>query len=453
MTQTIKYTKYLNFREEYSYFSFNDFSVARVDDELRMKFFFSLDDKYSFEPEMSIQIGEDFLNGNVLIESLKPFVFHIGMVELISYWKAACPKKVIIKPYTLNDEQIAWWKYLYFQGLGEFFYVNGIPAKLDDFMEIECQSSRTFKKSNLDLIDQVLVPVGGGKDSVVSLELLKTQYNALPLIMNPRKATLDTVVMAGYGKYNYLKIKRSIHPALLELNKQGFLNGHTPFSALLAFVTVLSAILSGRKHIMLSNESSANEATVAGTDVNHQYSKSMDFERNFREYVNKWLHSEVDYKSFLRPLSELQIGKIFSQFEKHHATFRSCNVGSKTDSWCGKCSKCLFTYIILSPFIEPDKLNAIYGNDMYNDEDLVSVFRELLGLEETKPFECVGTVDEVLVCVNNALKWFPNEKPYLLKYFLDLNLVNITDLYVVLDEFDNDHFLDNKQLNILKKAL
>ena len=65
---------------------------------------------------------------------------------------------------------------------------------------------------------------------------------------------------------------------MLQLNSEGYINGHTPFSAIVAFSSVLTAALNGQKYITLSNENSANESTVKDSKVNHQYSKSYEFE-------------------------------------------------------------------------------------------------------------------------------------------------------------------------------
>ena len=221
-----------------------------------------------------------------------------------------------------------------------------------------------------------------GKDSIVTLELLGDLPGSIPLILNPRGASLNTVLARGYSEEDYIDIRRTIDPALLKLNDEGFLNGHTPFSALLGFVCALAAVISGKRFVALSNESSANEATIPGTTINHQYSKSVAYEKDFRHYPGRYLAPEVEYFSFLRPLNELQISRLFTGYPEYFPLFRSCNAGSKTDSWCGKCSKCLFSYIILSPFYtRGGPLNGIFGRDLFDDPDLIHYFDQLTGLQ------------------------------------------------------------------------
>jgi hypothetical protein len=244
---------------------------------------------------------------------------------------------------------------------------------------------------------------------------------------------------------------------LLELNKQDFLNGHTPFSALLAFQCLLASALTGYRHIALSNESSANESTVEDTQINHQYSKSVAFEIDFRNYVTKYVSPDFNYFSFLRPLNELQIGRLFSQFPEYFDIFKSCNVGSKTDIWCGKCPKCLFAYIILSPFISHNRMEQIFGKDLFADASLWDYLKQLTGIDEVKPFECVGTVDEVNHALRMILSDHEDEKlPVLLRQYKESMRYAKEDIYMsqgLLNSFDNGHFLNDKFLTILKNAL
>lgn len=422
-------------RREFGTFTFVKQTVMRAEGKLSLAFDFSLDDRYFFRPTLEIPSRPFFDWDNIPDEQLQSLAFQIGMTELVSYWKIACPKRVVVKPFSLTESQKIFWKKLYYNGLGEFLYLNGITVSEADLMEIECDGSQSFAKVGIPLDEQTLVPVGGGKDSVVTLECLRKGMPVIPLIVNPRGATLNCVKTARYGENDFIVINRTLDPTILKLNAEGYLNGHTPFSALLAFITVLVAFGSKSKYIALSNENSANESTVPGTNINHQYSKSIEFERDFRNYVAENLNDNVQYFSFLRPLSELQIAKLFAQCETYHPVFRSCNVGSKTDSWCGHCPKCLFTWIILSPFLSREKLTAIFSKDLLNDSTLRPFFEELNGTAPVKPFECVGTVEEVRACVEAAENH------------------NFTAVEAILNRFNSEHFLPEKFEQILKSRL
>jgi hypothetical protein len=412
LKRTDNQSKFDALREAFSTFTFEQQTVKRENGTLSLAFDFNLDDRYHFRPTLEIPVRPFFDWDGIPEEQLQILAFQIGMTELVSYWKIACPKRVVVKPFALTETQKAFWKKLYYNGLGEFLYLNSITVSEADLMEIEspqlpmsflgrtCEGRESMGSVKFE--ERTLVPIGGGKDSVVTLECLRNQMPIIPLIVNPRGATLNCVKKAGYKEDEFIIINRTLDPTMLQLNAEGYLNGHTPFSALLAFISVLVAFGSRSKYIALSNENSANESTVPGTNINHQYSKSIEFESDFRNYVAENLNDEVQYFSFLRPLSELQIAKLFSQCEAYYPVFRSCNVGSKTDSWCGHCPKCLFTWIILSPFLSREKLTSIFGKDLMSDESLQPILEELNGTAAVKPFECVGTVEEVRACLKDA---------------------------------------------------
>ena len=411
MKRTDNQSKFDALRKAFSTFVFEKQTVKKENGALHLAFDFSLDDRYHFRPTLEIPARPFFDWDSIPEAQLEALAFQIGMTELVSYWKIACPKRVVVKPFGLTDSQKAFWKKLYYNGLGEFLYLNGITVTEAELMDLESLLPMSFPRrtregmesmGSIQFREQTLVPIGGGKDSVVTMECLRNEMPIIPLIVNPRGATLNCVKTAGYMDNEFIVINRTLDPTMLKLNAEGYLNGHTPFSALLAFISVLVAFGSRSKYIALSNENSANESTVPGTNINHQYSKSIEFERDFRNYVAENLSDEVQYFSFLRPLSELQIAKLFSQCEAYHPVFRSCNVGSKTDSWCGHCPKCLFTWIILSPFLSREKLTDIFGKDLMADVSLRPILEELDGTAAVKPFECVGTVEEVRACLKAA---------------------------------------------------
>ena len=434
--------KYNDFRHRYPVMEYCGYEWLECEEGLRLRFDLRMGD-IEFHPTALVE-RRRFLNFDIDKRLMDGLVFDIGMIELISYWKCACPPTVKVTCGSLTEEQVAFWKKLYWNGLGEFYYTNGIEETPEAFLEVgsgECvvgsgaAALEVLPAIPYALPTDYLVPVGGGKDSVVTLELLRRAGKKIrPLIMNPRGATVECARVAGFPMDEVLVIRRTIDPTLLELNANGYLNGHTPFSAMLAFYTRLASALSGIPNVALSNENSANESTVKGSYVNHQYSKSLEFEDDFRRYTvgsgecvvdstrvpmlptNNYPLPTYNYFSFLRPLSELQIAMLFSRFTAYHDVFRSCNVGSKQDIWCGHCAKCLFAYIILSPFIDPARLSQIFGKPMLDDLTLEHEFKQLVGEAETKPFECVGTVREVRQALTMAIeRWYPKQLPALLK--------------------------------------
>jgi hypothetical protein len=572
------HSKFISLRRDYPKFVYESYAWEWIDVNgvindgnsgetadkraLRISFVFKIldangDEAFVFEPSvlLSLPFVLRYCESNSQIDTL---IFNCGMVEMVSYWKATCSPITQVVCGILTDEQQAWWKRLFFNGLGEFFYINRIDADLEWFMRLQnpigeewiawdcnrCAGKETTAADSTgvagildtagmayavdiasavsttdsagiasisdmagaaDVIygaDKTLVPVGGGKDSCVTLELLrKTDFfmsqsacnsgasatmsdsgkttadkKLIPFIINPRGATEKCCARAGFAINDIAVMYRAIDPLLLEMNEHGFLNGHTPFSAMLAFYSTLAATLADAKYIALSNESSANEATViirgnacakhislsnessaneaiVTTDcadcggANHQYSKSFEFEQDFRWYSERFLfcnnQNELpypEYFSLLRPLSEAHIAKIFSQYPQYFDVFKSCNVGSKTDIWCGHCAKCLFVYIILAPFLKPETLQKIFnGKNLLDDMSLQKEFDELVGAADVKPFECVGTVSEVNWALQHSL-----EKGALLNYYKTLVVSKIPQQTEKIFAINHNHAIPKK---------
>lgn len=393
-------------RDRYPRFIYESYELASGDDGLTITFKFSVPGLAEFTPRCVIPVAPERIK-NKDAQMLHRLAFLLGMVELISYWKIACPPEVVVQAGKLNEAEVEFWRKLYFGGLGEFFYRNNCPADYDNFMylhSVEVRENLPFfwtlstyeamNKLEEKNVREVLVPVGGGKDSAVSLAFLKAAgYRCHALAINANAAVLGTIEVAGLTEKTL--ISRQLDEKMLRLNEEGFLNGHTPFSAIVAFESLLAAYLYDIRDIALSNERSANEASIIGTKINHQYSKSGEFEREFQGYIEQQIGLPQRYFSLLRPLSEIAIAKHFAALAEFHPVFHSCNRGSKKGVWCGKCAKCLFVAIVLAPFIGAARVAELWGTDILNDEELLPELDELLGNTGCKPFECVGTIDEV----------------------------------------------------------
>lgn len=435
-------------REKYPSIIYHSYNIIEEENEYKITYNFEIPGLVEFNP--SIIINKKDIKNDINSKIANKIIFNIGMIELISYFKCTCSKKVIIEAGYLDNNQQAWFKKLFYYGLGEFMYVNKIDVSIDDFFDFEIKAPKEEEfTTNYNGIGN-LIPIGGGKDSTVTLELLKDMDN-MCFAINPKEPHFECVKVSK--NTNFFTIKRILDKKLLELNEKGFLNGHTPFSSLVAFITYLCAYLSNRKYIVLSNEGSANESTVIGTKINHQYSKTYEFENDFNEYTKKYFNIDIKYFSLLRPLTEYQIGMLFSKYEKYHKIFKSCNVGSKQTPWvwCCNCPKCLFVYCILSPFLYKDKLVNIFGEDLFEKESLLNTFEELIGYKETKPFECVGTIDEVRYSLNRVIEKINGDLPYLLKYYKDNYYTKINDCFEI--KYNNENNLDPQFEEILKNNL
>ena len=457
--------QYQKLRGQYPRFVYRGYELEEDNCECRITYRFEIEGLSSFAPTWRFPKAKGDTRPWLEDALMREMVFSLGMVELISYWKIACPPQTVVECAALSREQIEWWKDLYFNGLGEFFYVNHITeATQANFMDIVCnmreegdpgqhsqadmlqasqagpgsaqasqvqpepvQASRTQPEPVHPLHQAgVLVPIGGGKDSAVTLELMRSAGQPIyAYIINPRGATVHTTEAAGLDADHVISVRRTLDSNMLELNRQGYLNGHTPFSALVAFSSIIAARMYGLSWIALSNESSANESTVQGSTVNHQYSKSFKFEEDFHRYETQYLTGSAYYFSMLRPLSEFQIAGYFAKQKQYHAIFRSCNAGSRTDSWCGHCPKCLFVYLILGPFLSSREVEDIFGRNMLEDESMKDTLEQLTGIQEEKPFECVGSRDEIntaIVLTIDRMERDGEMLPALLSYYKESGL-------------------------------
>lgn len=397
--------KAVELRSKYPVFSFESYSYNFSGNDLNISYTFSLAKDIVFKPKLRFMgVGEKLESINK--DALDNFVFSIGLAEIPSYWKTTISPKIAIKAGGLNDAQILWWRDLLIKGMHQFFYENSINFKDNNFLEIEVKSSKDTQNLPFEVGgEKILVPVGGGKDSAVTLELLGNNFkDTTAFILHPASPGAKASAELSSVKKS-IEVERTLDPLLLESNAKGYLNGHTPFSSLLAFIATFAAAIFGYKYVAFSNERSSEEgnANYLGEVVNHQHSKTFEFEEKFREYNKKWL-SNVDYFSFLRPLYEIQISKLFSQKTKYFPVIRSCNRGQQTNTWCGECAKCLSTFILLYPFIGRQETERMFSKNLFKNKDLFPLLESLLKENTVKPFECVGTREELKVSLFLAIK-------------------------------------------------
>lgn len=446
--------KFEELRQKYPIFEYNSYDIKETENSFEISYNFAIPGLTEFKPTWSFPKPQDRVLDETSKAIFEKTIFNLGMVEVVSYLKATCSPTLVVKCGALSQEQINWYKKLYINGLGEFFYRNNIveAMNIDTFLDIKVENSKENKLTLIETLNGNLIPVGGGKDSSLSLEVLKEMDN-MCYIVNPRGASHDSAKIAGYTEDKIYTPKRTLDANLFELNKQGFFNGHTPFSAILAFSSYASAIILGRKNIVLSNEASANEANVEGTNINHQYSKSIEFENDFRQYVSQFIcENGPNYFSLLRPLSEWQIVKAFVKTDKYFEVFKSCNVGSKQDIWCENCPKCLYVYIMIKAFLTDEQMSRIFKEDMLDNEELRDIFNGLVYPNWDKPFECVGTKEEINLSLNMIVDRLNKEKkelPLLLKDFK----LDIKDLEQAKFDAINDWNVENNLTDEFEKAL
>jgi hypothetical protein len=319
-------------------------------------------------------------------------LLHLHVAAGTSYYKAAAPPVVEVLGEDLTPAETAFHTRLYDDGLREFAVSNGLPVPRPVTVHSSGPPSPVPRTpAPVPRPGGLLVPIGGGKDSMVLIDAVRS-LGPLLFAVNPHPLVVDLAAQTGL---DLLVVRRTLSPRLAELNRRGALNGHVPVTAIVSLIAVVGSFLYGYDTIAMAVERSASEETavVDGVPVNHQYSKSLGFERLLRDLVTTSIDPALSYASALRPYSELAIARAFSRLTAYHPTFCSCNTVFRQTgaggSWCGNCPKCRFVALVLAPFIEPAALTAIIGRDMFADRDQIPGFAALMS-DDDKPFECVG---------------------------------------------------------------
>jgi UDP-N-acetyl-alpha-D-muramoyl-L-alanyl-L-glutamate epimerase len=326
----------------------------------------------------------------------------------VSYYKTAAPPVIDLGKTALTDAELAFLREFYLQGLGEFAYRNEL-----DLSDLIIQAPRAQHTTTAEPASggtgRALVPFGGGIDSIVVVERVRRLADvALFVVSRPADRYEAIEAPAAVTGLPVVRADREIDPQLLRSTELGFRNGHVPVTGILSAIALLAAVLEDRDAVVMSNEWSASIPTLEyqGHPVNHQYSKSAAFETAFRGVLAASPARLPDYFSWLRDRTELWVGQEFAALEEYHGSFRSCNKAfysdpaRRLDHWCGQCDKCCFIDLILAPFLPAAALSRIFAatGEPLEDPGLAGKFRSLLGAG-TKPFECVGEVNECRAAV------------------------------------------------------
>lgn len=399
----------------YENFYFDSYHFDRESGQLTLAYHY--DSVWSFTE--TIEFGHSY-DQNFVQQNAAPLDALFRLIFLlcgVSYAKAFVPKNLICTPFAIDRSAADFVEKIYHKGLAEFAYRNqlNLEGKLKFLLQPQEESQEPPQEQFPDKIQQEfsapalpfnhahLVPVGGGKDSALSIEILKNAGLDVTLFALSSPAGLADPIAGciNIASRPAHHVTRSISKNLVRLNEQPEMrayNGHVPITAILSAIAVATAMLHQMDTVVMSNESSANSPTltVNSWEINHQYSKSLEFERDFADYIHTHIAQNFHYFSLLRPLSEVAIAAHFAALTPYHAVFRSCNAAfkqSKTDrapTWCCDCPKCRFVFLALAPFLDPQKMKSIFGRNMLDDAAQYHGFAELCGLEGHKPFECVG---------------------------------------------------------------
>lgn len=368
------------------------FLGREIDDRGRVSLHYALDDEIEFVERFELPAGTRVSEQDR--SRVEEILALLHWTAGVSYYKTATPPLIESDPCPPGVGKLL--EAIYSEGLGEFAFTNKLAAlPRPAFATGEIASaSRPARRS-----ERILVPIGGGKDSAVALEIVRASGIELALFsVGDAGPIARTAAAAGLP---HLVVRRQLDPQLGELNGAGALNGHVPITAIVSCVAILTASLHGFDAVAMANERSASTGNVSwgGIDVNHQFSKSIRAERLMRTALDE-LGVEADYFSILRPASELGIARAFAGMTRYHRAFSSCNTNFRLDGsvpaqrWCCNCPKCRFVFLAMAPFSEPTQMREIFGLDMLDDESQFEGFALLAASGGIKPFECVGEEEE-----------------------------------------------------------
>lgn len=320
----------------------------------------------------------------------------------VSYYKVRPALTVTIAAGPSSATERAFLQEFLIEGLGEFAYRNHLDIT---GLQVWGEGGAVAASAPIDAIGRVLIPFGGGLDSIVTVHELASHADEAALFVAERPgARFDALELpAQHSGLRILRATRALDEKLLDGIDRGYVNGHVPITGVLSALGVTTALAHGFGSLAMSNEQSASSATTTGPfgPVNHQWSKGLAFEQGFSAVLEERIPG-FHYFSWLRDRSELSIAEVFAGLTEYHLLFRSCNKAFHQDparrlaTWCGSCDKCLFVNLVLAPYLSPESLGEIFsGNEPLENESLLGQLEILCDTQEgTRPFECVGDAAE-----------------------------------------------------------
>lgn len=377
-------------RYPYKKFIFENYSFENN----TAKFEYSFDDVLKFKEEIEFKFDG---NTDNLDNALNLAFFVLGT----SYYKCFPVADYELRTGTIDKNTADFLNLVYSEGLGEFIYKNQLdPQDLIKFIPNKVSILPDINADNSGM----LLMQSGGKDSLLAKSLIEEKS----LEFDQLYVSIGGLVPGILKAEDRLKIiDRRLDTRSIETAKsKGALNGHVPFSAILLCLSLIAAKILGKEYILASNEWSANEPNTHynGLPINHQFSKSYNFELAASKVIGDSVSKKIKYGSVLRPFSDLKVAELFAKkcWDSYKDRFSSCNVAnyhqnqeSEKLKWCGRCPKCASTFLLMAPFVDSGELINVFGANLLSLSELDETYKELLGLANIKPFECVGEIEEM----------------------------------------------------------
>jgi hypothetical protein len=322
-----------------------------------------------------------------------------------SYFKAA-PVQAVRCAFALTRQARRVAELAYGPGLGEFYVRNGLSYPPDLIIEAETAPGVDATLRAAPDHPRAVTAFGGGKDSHVASAIIAEaggEAERVSVILSDKVGDR----LQSMSEVPVTLIQRRIDPRLIEISRSGeALNGHIPITGINSTLLGLHAAATGRDWVVFANERAASEPTMEanGHPVNHQFSKSLAFEDALRAAFAA-AGTGFEYFSVLRPVTEIWTAHyLATRAEFALEIFASCNrnfvfAGDSALApgrrWCGECAKCVYTAVLLAPFLPVARHGEIFQSQPLHDAGNLEFLREIAGLTGAKPWECVGEMREV----------------------------------------------------------
>ncbi|MBA3465727.1 MAG: hypothetical protein H0T46_37695 [Deltaproteobacteria bacterium] len=344
-------------------------------------------------------------HGDELLERL---AVHVALFQLNAV-ASLRPDAIALGPYArhLTSELVTLWETVFARVWAQWRWEHQLPEYMPVFVDrthgITAPPPARVPEGPIEL----LAFSGGGKDSLVAAKLLEraglpfaTLGYSHSIYGNPvhqhalldrlgaatartraeRQWVIDDILDAPVAQLRPSFGVRSIHAA------------ETPASV---FAALPLALARGYRGLVVGHEASANTGNLVweatGEEVNHQWGKGWEAEQLLDRYVREHLLENVRYFSVLQPVHDEVIFELLSRDAALAPLTHSCNLRKP---WCGRCAKCAYVWLQMAAHLPPPILEATFGANLGEHPDNERWFRELLGLAEHTPFECVGGVPE-----------------------------------------------------------
>ena len=406
--------------------------------------------------------------GRVVTATAQRMIRALAIVEAFSYWKALCSPVIEVALPAPDAAELDWWQAFWPGAMGEFFYRNQIDYTAPGFLVIQGPAGGTAASAGAGgpggpgtagdaPAGPPLVLFSGGKDSLALARIVSANAGAAPVdffLYNPGERLRGLAGSLASGG-RLVEVRRTILPELLRLNAADHPNGHTPFSAYLAFAAMLTGYLRGSGPVMAGNSRSDDEPNVRsylGRPVNHQWTKSYEFETALRSYRDRWLPGAPGYSSPLRPLYEVQVIASLAGDVDAYLRTASCNQ-VRGGGWCRSCAKCAWVFLATAALFSHDLAIRKTGGDMFADPALAGVYQEMAGLTGVKPFECTGSEDEVRAAIQAVGRArSPDAYPALAACLRDPAIATARPLAALLADWGHDDLVPAALLDLVAVA-